>query len=150
MSANGINSFRASFLVQIFWLDLPHPSQLPTILLFCRITRRIKMFATSEVSLPTPSILPPTRASAREVGPTEASVAPTRGTTRGFVPGVDAEDSTDGVTVPVPAAEYLVELSGVSGTPKVSMFEARKHLTREPSERIGELSGVVSVREGVL
>jgi hypothetical protein len=68
----------------------------------------------------------------------------------GFVPGVGAEDSTDGVAVPVPAAEYLVELSGVPGTPKVSMFEARKHLAREPSERIGELSGVVSVREGVL
>jgi hypothetical protein len=68
----------------------------------------------------------------------------------GFVPGVGAEDNTDGVAVPVPVAEYLVELSGVPGTPKVSMFEARKHLAREPSERIGELSGVVSVREGVL
>ena len=68
----------------------------------------------------------------------------------GFVPGVGAEDSTDGVAVPVPAAEYLVELSGVPGTPKVSMFEALKHLARKPSERIGELSGVVSVREGVL
>ena len=55
-----------------------------------------------------------------------------------------AEDSTDGVAVPVPAAEYLVELSGVS------IFEDRKHVTREPSERIGDLSGVVSVREGVL
>ncbi len=105
------------------------------------------MFTASEAALPTPTILPPTRASAREVGPTEASVAPTRGATRGFVPGVGAEDSTDGV--PVPAAEYLVELSGVPGTPEVSIFEARKHVAREPSERIGDLSGVVSVREGV-
>jgi hypothetical protein len=38
----------------------------------------------------------------------------------------------------------------VPGTPKVSIFEARKHVAREPSERIGDLSGVVSVREGVL
>ena len=68
----------------------------------------------------------------------------------GFVPGVVAEDSTDGVAVPVPTAEYLVELSGVPGTPEVSIFEARKHVAREPSERIGDLSGVVSVREGVL
>ncbi len=58
--------------------------------------------------------------------------------------------STDGVAVAVPAAEYLVELSGVPGTPRLSMFEARQNLDREPSERIGELSGVVSVREGVL
>ncbi len=54
----------------------------------------------------------------------------------GFVPGVGTEDNTDGVAVPVPTAEYLVELSGVPGTPTVSMFESRKHLDPEPSERM--------------
>ncbi len=91
-----------------------------------------------------------------DCSPTELARSVVLGAVQGLwsrcyrLPGVGAEDSTDGVAVPVPTAEYLVELSGVSGTPEVNIFEARKHVAREPSERIGDLSGVVSVRQGVL